>query len=165
MDVAAIIIISLIGFAGLVFAFIYEHCNITFLQKLPSPLQNRRNVFFGGLLLIFLSFVLAYWIAPYHGILGAFGGWVMLLGSAEWFNLRIERKLFAAVELKIIRNTMLIGVAIALLSTGLFYFPAHFSPGTFLLGIAIMTMPGRLWWKEDLNYEAMTMKHSKRDYS
>lgn len=164
-ETAAQAILTLFGLGGLLYAFLFERVSFNLLNSLPSPINQRKAVFLGGAMLILLSFALSYWIAPYHGFIGAVGGWIMLLGSSQWFTLRIERKVFATVEIRIIRKTMFTGLVIAVLSSGFLMFPNRLSLATLFLGFALMSMAGRLWWKEDSNYDTMVMSHSKRDYS
>jgi len=65
----------------------------------------------------------------------------------------------------VIRMTIYAGALVMLLSTGLFYLPPIFSPGTFLMGVAILLLSGRLWWYQDLEFQHQSMVFSKRDYS
>lgn len=165
MQIAINIVLVILGLAAVVFAFNSDRFRFNILNHMPGPLKERKVMFVIGLAIILGGFVASYWIGPFHGFIGVFGGWLMLLGSAEWFNLRVVRKLFAPVEHKVIRITLYTGLFIAILSTGLLSFPPMFSPGVFLLGLSLMIMGGRLWWNEDIGYEHHTMKHSKRDYS
>ncbi len=158
---AAVIVIGLIAVA---YAFHSDRIRYNILDHLPGPLGERKVVFAIGFAIVLAGFGLAYAAAPFHEFACLIGGWLMLLGSAEWFNLRIVRKLFAPVETKVIRITMFSGIILAILSTGWLLFPPAFSPGGFLMGVSVTIMAGRLWWNEDLGYLTHTAKHSKRDY-
>lgn len=164
MQIAVNAIVTVIGLVAVIYAFNSERFRFNILNHLPGLLGERKVVFIIGFAIVLVSFGLAYVIAPFHELIGVAGGWLMLLGSVEWFNLRIVRKLFAPVETKVIRITMFSGVIIACLSTGMLFFPPAFSPGGFLMGVSVAILAGRLWWNEDLGYLSHTAKHSKRDY-
>lgn len=157
--------ILVLGLPGLIYAFLFERVRMNILESLPTPFNNRRVVFALGLVVVLVSYGLAFLIGVFHGFIALLGGWIMLLSSAPWFTLRIERKLFASVEMKVIRQTMIIGILIILAGFLLIPLRGEFSPGGLMAGLAIALLAGRLWWREDLTYETMTMSHSKRDYS
>ncbi|MBI1390215.1 MAG: hypothetical protein GC154_17380 [bacterium] len=165
MHMIATALSIVIGLAGVVYALNSERFRFNILDVLPGPLGERKVVFLLGIIIILAGFGAAWVIGAWHGLIGVAGGWIVLLGSVEWFNLRIMRKLFAPVEHKVIRTTMFAGLFVALLSTGFFYFPPMFSPGGFLAGVSIVILAGRLWWNEDLSAQYNVMRHSKRDYS
>ncbi|MDP8243142.1 MAG: hypothetical protein P9L94_03605 [Candidatus Hinthialibacter antarcticus] len=164
MSIAVNVCVTVIGLIAVIYAFNSERFRFNILNHLPGPLGERKVVFIIGFAIMLLSFGLAYIIGPLHGLVGVLGGWLMLLGSVEWFNLRIVRKLFAPVENKVIRITMFSGAIITILSTGFLFFPPAFSPGGFLMGVSVTILAGRLWWNEDLGYLSHTAKQSKRDY-
>ncbi|MFB3787798.1 MAG: hypothetical protein ACE15F_15675 [bacterium] len=159
------IIFSVIGLTGVVYALKSHEVNFTLTDHLGGVLQNRKVLFFIGLLIVFLGFGLAYAIREHHGFITLAGAWLMLTGSAPWFNKRIVRKFFDPAEWRVIRTTIYAGLLLTLLSTGFFFFPPMFSPGTFLMGIAITILAGRLWWNQDIEAQHRTMVFSKRDYS
>ena len=159
------ILYVLFGLSGVVYATKSYDFKFTITDYLPGPLGNRKILFLVGFAIVFAGFALSYLIGDHHGFISLAGGWIMLVGSAPWFNKRIVRKFFDPKEWKVIRTTIYAGVLLTVLSTGLFYFPAQFSPGAFLLGIALTILSGRLWWNQDLEAQYRVMSHSKRDYS
>lgn len=165
MNWVGIVLYTLIGVSGFLYGLYSDRINFTMMEKLPGILSNRKVLFFGGLLVVLLGFGCAYAIGDHHAVITLIGGWIILLGSAPWFDRRIMRKSFAPPERRVIRNTMFAGLFITILSTGLLYFPPALSPGTFFIGLAITVLAGRLWWKQDVEFEYQHMVHSKRDYS
>lgn len=159
------ILFVLLGLTGVVYALRSYNMKFTLTDHLPGPLGNRKIVFLLGFAIVLLGFFLAYWIGIHHGFLSLLGGWLMLAGSAPWFNKRIVRKFFDPKEWRVIRTTLFAGIFLTLLSTGFFYLPPQFSPGAFLMGIAIVILSGRLWWNQDMEAHYRVMSHSKRDYS
>jgi len=159
------ILFSIMGLAGVLYALKSHDVKFTLTDHLWGFLQNRKALFFIGLAIVFLGFALAYVIREHHGFITLIGSWLMLAGSAPWFNKRIVRRFFDPAEWRVIRTTIYAGLLLTLLSTGFFYFPPLFSPGTFLMGIAITILAGRLWWNQDIEAQNRTMVFSKRDYS
>ncbi|MEW6238361.1 MAG: hypothetical protein AB1656_23495 [Candidatus Omnitrophota bacterium] len=142
-------IYTLIGIAAMIYAFYSDRVKFTLADHLPEVLANRKMLFTAGLAIVLIGFGAAYALGVHHALITLFGGWIMLLGSAPWFNQRIVRRLFAPPERRIIRTTIFTGFVIAVLSSGRFYFPPQCSPSAFLLGLAIMILAGRLWWNGD----------------
>ncbi len=155
----------LVGMAGVVYALKSYDFKFTLTDYLPPPLDNRKILFLFGFTIVILSFALSYWIGDHHGWIGLAGSWLMLAGSSPWFNKRIVRKFFDPKEWRVIRTTIYSGVVLTILSTGFLFFPPRFSPGVFLMGIAITLLSGRLWWNQDMDAQYRVMSHSKRDYS
>jgi len=142
-------IYTLIGLTAAIYAFYSDRVKFTLADHLPGVLANRKMLFTIGLFIVLFSFAAAYLLGVHHALITLFGGWVMLLGSAPWFNQRIVRRTFAPPERRIIRTTIFAGLIIAVLSSGRFYFPPQSSPSAFLVGLAIMILAGRLWWNGD----------------
>jgi hypothetical protein len=137
----------LIGLGGILYAFLFYRFNFNPLVLFPGPLRERKLAFSAGFLVMLIGFVLSWFIGRHHEVISLFGAWGMLLGSSYWFHQRYLRQAFAPSEWKIIRITLFSGIVVTLLSTGFFFLPKFFSPGLFLMGIAIMYIPGRLWWR------------------
>ncbi|RJP26827.1 MAG: hypothetical protein C4527_14485 [Candidatus Omnitrophota bacterium] len=156
---------TLIGLAGVVYAYHSHRVRFSLPDLLPGILGNRKIIFSIGLGVVLAGFVLDSFIGIHHQIITLAGGWFMLLGSAPWFNRRIVRRLFDPVEWRIIRITMYAGFGLTIVSSGWLWLPSHFSGGTFLIGIAHMVLAGRLWWNQDLSANNSHMVFSKRDYS
>jgi hypothetical protein len=157
------ILFFLLGFIGIVYAFKSDQLRFSLTDHLPGPLANRKILFVLGFAIVVAGFASAYVIGSHHGFIALFGSWIMLVGSAPWFNKRCVRKFFDPAEWKVIRTTIYAGIVISLLSTGFFYLPPVFSPGPFLIGIAIIILSGRLWWKQDIEDQYRVMQHSKRN--
>ncbi|MBN2326269.1 MAG: hypothetical protein JXR73_03875 [Candidatus Omnitrophica bacterium] len=155
----------ILGLAGVIYAVKSYNFKFTLTDHLPGPLSNRKIVFLIGFAVVLVGFALSYVMGGHHEFISIAGGWIMLAGSAPWFNKRIVRKFFDPKEWRVIRTTIYAGVILTVLSTGFLYFPPRFAPGTFLLGIAITILSGRLWWNQDLEAHYRVMSHSKRDYS
>lgn len=155
----------LLGLAGVAYAVKSHDFKFTLTDHLPGPFSHRKVVFLIGFALVLAGFALAYPMGQHHGFISVTGGWLMLAGSAPWFNKRIARKFFDPKEWRVIRTTIYSGVLLVILSTGFFYLPPTFSPGAFLLGIAITLLSGRLWWNQDAEAHYRVLSHGKRDYS
>lgn len=157
---------GLLGLAGVAYALNSHNIKFTLTDHMPGVLNERKTLFAFGFLLILLGLALAFLIGIRHNILTLIGAWLMLLGSAPWFNRRIVRKSFDRDEMKVIRVTILTGLAIVLLSLVSFFLPSYFfSPGTFFMGLAIVVLAGRLWWNMDPALADHVMVQSKRNYS
>ncbi len=165
MKYVELILFTIIGAAGVVYAFNSHRFEFSLPDHLPGKLGKRKIIFVLGVFIILVGFVLDYVIGSLHQIITLAGGWFMLLGSAPWFNRRIVRRLFDPIEMRIIRITIHTGLLLAVMSTGFFWLPPHFSPGTFLIAIAHVILGGRLWWNMDVTNEESHMVFSKRDYS
>lgn len=156
---------TILGLAGIVYAYHSYHLKFAATDYLPERLRDRKVIFVAGFALVLLGFLTAYRIGEHHGFISLVGGWIMLLGSTPWFDKRICRKFFAPEELRVIRVTLFAGLLIAALSTGFLKFPPVFSPGAFLMGISLMLLAGRLWWNQDPSLQNQIMQQSKRNYS
>lgn len=159
------ILFLVLGLLGVVYAVKAHDIKFSLTNRLPAPFNNRKVLFSIGFAIVLIGFAVAYPLGVHHGFLSVAGGWIMLAGSAPWFNKRAARKFFDPKEWRVIRVTIYSGVALSLLSTGFFYFPPRFSPGAFLLGIAVALLGGRLWWNQDMEAHYRVLSHSKRDYS
>lgn len=135
-----------LGIVGIFYAYGSYRWNFNPLKAFPGALRERKLAFGAGFLVMMAGFALSWVIGRHHELISLFGAWGMLLGASYWFNQRRFRREFAEKEWKIIRITLTSGVLVSLLSTGLFYYPKMFSPGTFLIGIALLFLSGRLWW-------------------
>jgi hypothetical protein len=165
MEIFEWILFTILGLVGVVYAVKSYDMKLNITKYLPGKLSNQKILFIIGFAIVMVGFALSYLIGSHHGFITLTGTWIMLLGSAPWFNRRVVRKSFDPGEWKVIRSTIYAGILLVLLSTGLFYFPPVFSPGTFLMGISIAILAGRLWWHHDLEAPNRTMVFSKRDYS
>ena len=165
MQTMEFILFTLLGLAGIVYAYISHEFKYSVTDSLPEKLRETKVLFTIGLVTVLAGFVSAYMIGSHHGFITIAGGWIMLAGSTPWFNKRICRKFFAPEELKVIRITLFTGIILAVLSTGFVKFPPEFSPGTFLIGISLALLGGRLWWNQDPSLQNQIMQQSKRDYS
>src|SRR5690606_20293765 len=100
----------------------------------------RKIIFTIGLAIVILGLLCAPFLGIHHNIITILGCWMMLLGSAPWFNRRIVRKHFHPDERRVIRTTLLAGLFIALIGIISiilsFFMPAYTSLGTFFMGIA-----------------------------
>lgn len=165
MDIFEWILFTILGLLGVIYAIRSYDIKFNILNYLPGVLAKQKIVFIIGFSVVMLGFLTSYWIGDHHGFITLIGSWVMLLGSTPWFNRRVVRRSFDHGEWKVIRSTIYAGVLMTVLSTGLLFFPPIFSPGTFLMGISITILAGRLWWYQDLEAPYRTMVFSKRDYS
>lgn len=164
METAEFVLFTLLGLAGVVYAYISHEFKSSVTDSLPETLRESKVLFAIGFALILAGYASAYAIGPRHGYVTIIGGWIMLVGSAPWFNKRICRKFFAPEELKVIRVTLFSGLIIVIFSTGALYVPPMFSPGTFLMGVSLALLSGRLWWNQDPSLQNQIMQQSKRNY-
>jgi hypothetical protein len=137
----------ILGIGSIIYAWISYRFSFNPLHAFPGPLQDRKLAFSAGAIVVLIGFILSWWIGRYHEIISLFGAWGMLLGASYWFNLRYFRKEMAPGEWRIIRITLIAGLIVALLSTGWFYLPAKPAPGTLLVGIALLLLSLRMWWR------------------
>lgn len=165
MQTAEWIVFTVLGLGGIVYAYNSYLIKFTATDYLPQGLRDRKIVFMAGLAAVLAGFASSYFIGIHHGFISVAGGWIMLLGSTPWFDRRIVRKFFSPEEMRVIRLTMFTGFLIALFSTGYLMFPPMFSPGTFLMGISLLLLAGRLWWNQDPTLQHQIMQQSKRNYS
>ncbi len=165
METLEFILFTLLGLCGVVYAYISHEFKSNITDGLPESFRESKVLFAIGFVVLLIGFGLSFVIGTHHGFITIIGGWIMLAGSAPWFNKRICRKFFAPEELKVIRITLLAGLLIAIFSTGMLMFPPIFSPGAFLMGVSLVLLSGRLWWNQDPSLQNQIMQHSKRDYS
>ncbi|MDX9755349.1 MAG: hypothetical protein RBU29_15390 [bacterium] len=138
---------TLLGLGGVIYALQAYRLQGNPLRCFPGPLRERKLAFAAGFLVMLIGFGLSWRFDQHFELISLFGAWGMLLGGAQWFNQRHLRRAFAPSEWKIIRITLFSGLLVMALSTGLFYFPRAFAPGTMLIGLALILVPGRLWWR------------------
>lgn len=164
METAEFILFTVLGLAGVVYAYISHEFNSSPTDSLPPALRENKVLFSIGFVLVLMGYGAAFVVGPHHGFITIVGGWIMLIGSTPWFNKRICRKFFAPEELKVIRITLFAGLLITFFSTGVLYVPPMFSPGTFLMGVSLVLLSGRLWWNQDPSLQNQIMQQSKRNY-